>query len=468
VPRRAMNNPRQLRSKTCGCAACIEKYPPEQYGERKKRRDCQGSWEARYRDVAGKQKSKCYETKKLAEAFLDEVRTSVRHRTYLDPKRGEMTLGKWWEEWWPNAQKGVEISTRNRKRRSWQAHIAPAWAGTPLNSLEYMALQTWLTHKVKGYETQRKVLELLRALLRDAVKDKRIPTNPATDVEVTAKQTPKHPEDVRPPTLAQYALVREQVHSWYRPLLDFAQDSGMRWGEYTALRRCNVDLDAGLVYVREVLTDDDGTLRRKVIPKSAAGLRTVPLTPKALDAVQIMLDRLDPSPARTDPEDGMHPEELVFRGPLAGTIRHRQDGTDDVLGSLLTRNNFRRVWIPAIKDAGIARKVKNRETGRTEWWPRVHDYRHAVASRLHEAGVPEADVQAFLGQERGSRVTWLYTHTSDEALGAARNALAQSAGLRLVTAEGARVPRSRKIPTTTARSVSDALGATGTEDGQPL
>lgn len=446
----------------------MEKYPPAEYGERKKHRDCKGSWEARYRNAAGEQKSKCYPTKKEADAFLDEVRTAVRHRTYLDPKRGEITLGAWWDEWWPNAQKGIEISTRNRKHRSWTAHIKPAWAGTPLNALEYMALQTWLTQKVSGYETQRKVLELLRALLRDAVKDKRIPVNPAADVEVTAKQTPKHPEDLRPPTLAQYALVRKEVPVWYRPLVDFAEDTGMRWGEYTALRRCNVDLDAGLVYVREVLTDDDGTLVRKVIPKSAAGLRTVPLTPKALDAVRAMIDRFDPSPARTDAEDGMHPEELIFRGPLAGSSRHRKDGTVDVLDGLLTRNNFRRVWIPAIKAAGIARKVKNRETGRTEWWPRVHDYRHAVASRLHEAGVPEADVQAFLGQERGSRVTWLYTHTSDEALGAARNALARSAGLRLVAAEGEVIPRSRKNPTTTARKVSEALGATGTEGGHPL
>ena len=463
MPRRATNNPRQLRSKTCGCAACIEKYPPAKYGERKKRRDCLGSWEARYRNAAGEQKSKCWETQKEANAFLDKVRTAVRERTYFDPKRGEITVGKWWDEWWPNAQEGIEVSTRNRKRHSWNGHIKPAWAATPLNALEYMALQTWLTQKVKGYETQRKVLELLRALLRDAVKDKRIPVNPAADVVVTAKQTPKHPEDQRPPTLAQYALVREQVPVWYRPLVDFAQETGMRWGEYTDLRRCNVDLDAGLVYVREVLTDDDGTLLRKEIPKSAAGLRVVPLTPKALEAVRMMIDRLDPSSARTEPQEGMHPEELVFRGPLAGTSRNRRDGTVEVLDSVLTRNNFRRVWLAAIKEAGIARKVKNRETGRLEWWPHVHDYRHAVASRLHAEGKSEAIVQAFLGQERGSRVTWLYTHTSDEDLESARQALARSAGLQLVATEGKRVSRSRKNPTSTARGVSDTLGATGTE-----
>lgn len=460
MPRRAMNNPRQLRAKSCGCKQCMEKYPPDQYGERKKCRDCKGSWEARYRDPAGAQKSKCFPTKRKAEAFLDATRAAVRARTYFDPKRGEITLGAWWELWWPNAQKGLEVNTVNRKLYSWKAHIRPAWATTPLNGLEYMALQTWLSRDVKGIETQRKVLGLLRGMLTSAVKDKRLLVNPAADVEITAKATPKHPDDLRPPTPAQYELVRANAPSWYWPLLDFAQDSGMRWGEYTGLRRCHVDLEGGYVKVKEVVIDDDGVLRRKPVPKNSASLRTVPLTPKALDALAIMIERLAPSAAETDPEeDGMCPEELMFRGPLAGTTR-RRGGELITPDSVLSRNNFRRVWIPAIKAAGIARKVRNRETGRLEWWPHVHDYRHAVASRLHAAGYSEAEVQAFLGQVRGSRVTWLYTHTSGEQLAGMRDALA---GPR----QGLRVVGSHKNPTTPARLVPGVLGSTGTDDASP-
>lgn len=431
MARRAANNPRQIRSKTCGCRSCVEEYPPDQHGERKGRRDCLGSWQARYRDPAGKQRAKNFPTKKQADAFLDETRTAVRSRTYHDPKRGEITLGAWWELWWPG--QGGRIRTRNRKQSNWSAHIAPKWRDVPLNSMEHMAIQSWLTRDVKGHESQRKVLELLRAMLADAVRDnRRIPFNPAAEVRVTANAVPKHPDDVRPPSLEQYALVRAALPSWYWPLADWAEETGMRWGEYTAMRRCNVDRDAGVAYVREVVIDDDGVLRRQMVPKSAAALRMVPLTPKALDAFDAMVLRLDPANTRSPIEEGMHPEELIFRGPLAGEVRRQKDGTRAPVDSVLNRNNFRRVWIPAIKAAGIARTVKNPETGRNEWWPRVHDYRHAVASRLHEAGVPEADVQAFLGQERGSRVTWNYTHTSDEALAGARDALAGVRRLRVV------------------------------------
>jgi integrase len=428
LARRAANNPRQIRSKTCGCQPCRDTYPEP---ERRPRRDCTGPWQARYRDPAGKQRAKNFPAKGEAVAFLDEVRTAVRSRTYHDPKRGEITLGAWWELWWPS--QGGRIRTRNRKESNWRAHIAPKWADVPMNAIEYMAIQSWLTRDVTGHESQRKVLELLRAMLADAVRDnRRIAYNPAAEVRVTATPVPKHPDDVRPPSEEQYALVRSHLPSWYWPLVDWAQDTGMRWGEYTAMRRCNVDRGAALAYVREVVIDDDGVLRRQAIPKSAAALRVVPLTPKALDAYDMMIERLEPASTRSAIEDGMHAEELVFRGPLAGERRRQRDGSEVVLDSVLSRNNFRRIWIPAIQAAGIARKVANPETGRAEWWPRVHDYRHAVASRLHEAGAPEADVQAFLGQERGSRVTWNYTHTSDAALGAARDALAGVRRLRVV------------------------------------
>lgn len=431
MPRRATNNPRQLRSKSCGCKLCLEYYPPAEHGERKPRRDCVGSWQARYRDANGKQKAKNFTRQKEALAFLDEVRGAVRQGTYLDPRRGDLTVQAWWDRWWPAHKRG-RTTTSNRKLTSWNAHIRPKWGARKLNSLTYMELQTWIAQEVKGHATQTKVLELLNMMLRDAVRDQRLQFNPAENVTKTASPPAKHPDDLRPPTLEQYELVRKALPVWYRPLADFAQETGMRWGEYTGLRRVYLDLDADTVKVREVVIDDHGRLTRQGIPKTTAGFRTVPLSPRAKEAALIMLDRLDPASTVTAVEDGMHPEELVFRGPLAGTTK-KVNGVQVPVDGVLNRNNFRRLWIPAIQEAGIARMVTNPETGRKEWWPRVHDYRHALASRLHEAGVPEVDVQYILGQERGGRVTWLYTHRSEEAVSNVRAAMGNGRHLRAVS-----------------------------------
>ncbi|MFI5809300.1 tyrosine-type recombinase/integrase [Streptomyces sp. NPDC051561] len=400
MARRATNNPRQLRSKTCGCQACTEHYPPAEHGERKRRRDCLGSWQARYRDPAGKQCAKNFAKKKEAEAFLDRTRDRVRSRTYQDPKRGEIALEEWWDLWWPGQPKG-RPTTVNRKLSSWNAHILPKWGKWRLCDLEYQELQTWITTEIKGYHARRKTLELLRGMLRGAVRDgKRIPYNPAADIELPVPPK-KHADELRPPTREQCALIREHAAMYYGPLLVFLEETGLRWGEATGMRWGNVDLDAQHVKVKEVLIDDRGTLFRQPAPKTVAGFRTVPLTPDAVAAARVMVDRWRPKRSVSPIGDGkdLHPDELLFRGPQGG---------------VLTRHNFRRTWIPAIQAAGLAREVKNPETGRMEYWPRVHDLRHVFATRLKDLGVKEKEVQAVMGHDRGSKVTWLYQHAPEE------------------------------------------------------
>ncbi|MFG3349562.1 tyrosine-type recombinase/integrase [Streptomyces sp. NPDC048018] len=404
----------------------MEKYPPEKYGRRNRRRDCQGSWQARYRDPAGNQKQKCFAIAdggfKAAEAHLDKMRDQVRSRTYSDPKRGEITLAKWWDLWW-EAQPTRAVTTRNRKQSNWTAHIKPKWGKYRICDLEYIELQAWITKDVKGYHTRKKVHEVLSSLLRAAVKDgRRIPFNPAADLDI-GDAPGKHPDDVMPPTRAQCALIVEHAPHYYRPLIVFLENTGMRWGEATALRWENVDLEAHHLKVKEVLSEDHGRLFRKEAPKSNAGFRTVPLTPQAEAAVRTMVERWRPkstiTPIGGDPFD-LAADELVFRGPQGG---------------VLTRHNFRRTWIPAIQAAGLARQVKNRETGRMEWWPRVHDLRHVFATWLKDVGIDEKDTQTVMGHERGSKVTWIYQHSPADVAAKVRAAMApETEGVRTLRA----------------------------------
>lgn len=431
MARRATNNPRQLREKGCGCKLCLEKYPAEKYGARKARRDCTGSWQARYRDPDGSQCGPVFPTQREAVAHLDKVRTQIREGTYQDPKRGAVTVDEWYEIWWPTVKK-KSVTTTNRKLSAWTVHVQPKWGRRKLNSITWVQVQDWITNEVKGHATQKKVLELLRHMMVAALRDRRITVNPCLDIEV-APAPAKHPDDLIPPTAEQCALIRQHLTAYYLPLVVFAEETGMRWGEYTGLRACNVDLERCTVKVKEVLVDDRGRIRRKEAPKSRAGFRTVPLTPAAVEAVKTMMERHKPATTESSIADGMHPEELVFRGPLAGRTRKDKAGVPVDLDAVLTRPNFRRHWIPAIKAAGLARIVKNPETGRSEFWPRVHDLRHTFATRLKDAGVPEKDVQVIMGHERGGRVTWLYQHAGPELVEEVRSALVTGRHLRAVS-----------------------------------
>lgn len=420
MARRATNNPRQLRSKTCGCEPCIEQYPPAKYGARKKRRDCLGHWQARYRDPDGKQCGPVFPSYKEANDHLTRVKNYMREGTYQDPKRGEILVEDWYAKWWETQKSKGAVTTRNRKLSAWNAHVKPKWGKRKLNSITWLQVQDWIANEVKGHATQRKVLELLRHLVRAAMRDQRIKNDPTVGIEFTAP-VGKHPDDLRPPTHAQCLLIRAKLPEYYWPLVDWAEETGMRWGEYTAVRLCNLDLKLGTVKVKEVLTEDGGKLRRKMAPKTEAGFRTVPLTPRAIAAAQTMIGLWAPKATESELGDGteLHEKELVFRGPRGGA---------------LSRHNFRRQWIPAIQGAGLAREVKNAETGRTEWWPRVHDLRHTFATRLKDAGVPEKDVQVIMGHERGGKVTWLYQHAGPELVEEVRAALVRGRPLHSVPA----------------------------------
>ncbi|MEW2351495.1 tyrosine-type recombinase/integrase [Streptomyces sp. NPDC006684] len=420
---RAANNPRQIRSKSCGCTLCLAKYPPEQHGDRRPKRDCSGSWQARYRDPAGRQLAKNFAKKKDADAFLDRVRSAVRERTYRDPKRGEIRLSAWWDTWWEVGSKKARVGTRNRKVGLWEKYIAPAWGQYRIMDLEYMELQQWLTSTVLGFDNQKKVKELLAGLLDAAIRDgERISHNPAAKLEITAAKWVRHPDDLAPPTEAQYALIHAALPPYYQVIFrDFAHETGMRPGEYAGLRLHCVDEEEQVVHIKEILVFDKGRLMRQEAPKTSAGFRTVPLTPRAMGAINFMKEKWHPARTRSRIGDGydLHVEELVFRGPR---------------GAALNRNNVKRPWHTAITQAGVAREMVNPETGRVELWPRIYDYRHVVSTRLHHNGISERDAQSALGHDRGARVTWLYTHQSEDSREKVRAALAgqpPASGLRL-------------------------------------
>lgn len=406
MSRKALNNPRQVRSKSCGCPLCTARFHPEQQPTRK---DCTGSWQYRYRDPGGRQCSENRPTRREAESFGIEVRSAIQRGTYLDPKRSGITLAKWWALWWPN-QRGSR-NTVTRDERMWRLHVAPAFGTWSLTSIRHLEVVRWVAdlHGPLAASSIPKAFQILDRLLTAAVLDRRLLYNPCESVKLPRARK-KHPEDRRPPTYGQLDLIRDHLPAHYHPLTLVAQETGLRQGELFGLRRCHVDLNAARIEVREVLEDAAGKQARKMYPKSDAALRTVPLTPLAIDALMLHLDQHPADGGRSAVRDGMRPEELVFRGPREAVMRNA---------------TFRAPWIAAITAAGAARRTVSEETGRTEWWPQFHTIRHAFASRLHALGVPEVVVQEILGHERAGAVTWIYTHAAADTAGQVLAALTE-------------------------------------------
>ncbi|MFI9824472.1 tyrosine-type recombinase/integrase [Streptomyces sp. NPDC052013] len=441
APTKATTNPRPSPSMRCGCHVCLKRYP----GNRPPTDEHTGSWEARYTDPSGRGRSRLKPTFGEAVAFLEETRTAMRQRTWIDPARGEITLAAWWKLWWPTQTKGVlriEDWTQSQLRDEgmWRNHIEPVFGRTPLFELAWREIQLWVNslHDENGgplaASSVTKCFQVLDRMMEDAKRDRRLPFNPAEGVRLpTIKK--KHPEDRRPPTYAQLWLIRQKLPEYFHALLIVAQETGLRFQELAGLRWCNVDFEGRRIHVREVLVEPRGKIKRKAYPKSDAGLRTVPLTGLAARVLrELWAEEPGASRAVSEPKDGMREEELVFHGRNKVRRGSKRNGAEgEPYRAPLRRSAFRRVWTKALEDSGVVRKTVRTVTvqqlddttgrtrtvkvDRTDWWPDFHDCRHAFASRLHDRGVPEVITQEILGHERAGEVTWIYTHAAADYAG---------------------------------------------------
>lgn len=115
--------------------------------------------------------------------------------------------------------------------------------------------------------------------------------------------------------LEQWIAIGYSVSVHAGDIITLALSTGLRWGETTALRPCDLDLDAGLCAVNQVVKEDEN--RRPYIAsygKSPAAQRTIRL-PKRASA---MLRRRIKGLAR---------QALIFTGARGGSSRPLGAGT---------------------------------------------------------------------------------------------------------------------------------------------
>ena len=256
--------------------------------------------------------------------------------------------------------------------------------------LGYQVLITWLTVLVKGnclpfrppqahwyllvmsgllgvspraYRAWQSVF-VMSAALDHAVRTGRIRTNPAHGLGLPRPQR------------------RDYVFLTHRQVLDLAAAAGpwrllvlvlgytgLRWGEATALRVCDIDFDRRRIDVRRAFSDVGG---RVVLgtPKSHQS-RTVPV-PRFV-ATEIAAAVV-----------GKHADELMFTMPG---------------GSVMRLSNWRLVTFkPARIRAGLSDRF------------RIHDLRHTAASLMIQAGYPPKMLQEIMGHASITTTLDLYGH----------------------------------------------------------
>ncbi|WP_316162840.1 tyrosine-type recombinase/integrase [Bradyrhizobium sp. SZCCHNRI20481] len=214
--------------------------------------------------------------------------------------------------------------------------------------------------------TTRKIIGMLQVMLAYGISIDLLAFNAAKDVEVIASRADEARQIVPPDPDVMRQLI-ELADERFRVLLMFAASTGVRAGELHALRWKHVNFQRREVRI-ETRVD---SFRTEDVPKTRAGLRSVPLGEAVIRALQGWRQKTRyPQPA-----------DLVFPNFKGGYWSH-----DAMVKSK---------WRPLFKRLA-ARWQEQQRNDRPEFF-NWHALRHFAISCWIDAGLPPKTVQTFAG-----------------------------------------------------------------------
>lgn len=233
-------------------------------------------YQAIYRDEENKQRSAgIYLRKDDAKSALARVTVDLEKGAWVDPKRTKTTVRAYSEQWL--AGKQVAASTRAKLDGQLRREILPVWGEHQLREVRTTACREWVARMTERLqpETVRGVVQTFRSLLGDAVTDGYLPNNPVRlgrgDLP---RLTPSAKFFMSPGQLA--ALIAN-THPHYRMLVHLTAWTGLRWGEVSALRWQDIDLEDATVSVVQAASRGEKHVLYYGPPKNEASRRTISL-----------------------------------------------------------------------------------------------------------------------------------------------------------------------------------------------
>jgi integrase len=339
-------------------------------------------WYARYYDPSGKQLSKTFDRRVDARRFLRQVETSIKDtNSYIDPTRSKIMLGVFADKWLAT-QGHLKTSTYARYEGIVTKWIKPRWGNVPLSKVAHADVAEWISGIRLSAASVQYIHRVMYLILELAVRDGRIPRNPAHGVRLPKNLKSEKVFLTRDQVFAladaaaQYPI--PEIGGQYRALVLVLAFCGLRWGEAAGLKVGRVDLLRRRLTIAETLSEVGGRLVWGT-PKSHAA-RSVPIPSFVVDLLaEVTAER----------SNALDSSALVFT-----TWRGRP----------LRNLNFRRdVFDRAAGDAGLA--------GLTP-----HELRHTAASLAVSAGANVKAVQRMLGHASAAMTLDVYSGLFDDDL----------------------------------------------------
>lgn len=335
-----------------------------------------GRFQASYLDPDAVRRAapETFATKRDAERWLSVVETELLRGEWRDPDRQREPLasfGKRWIEERPN----LRVRTIDLYRWQFGKHIEPQLGKVAIGDLDPARIRRWRADLLAAgvsASSVAKAYRLLRAILMTAVDDDVLARNPCRIRGAQNEETPERPVLSAPQVLQ----LAQAVPARFSAMVLVAAFGSLRWGEAAALRRRDVDLDTGCVYVRRSLSERSTGEIVEGPPKSRAGARAVALPRPVLVALADHLATFSDTDL----------DALVFTGDKGGPLR---------------RSNYNKQahWAESLAVIGVPGL-------------HFHDLRHTGNHLAAQTGASLRDLMRRMGHD-SMRAALIYQHASD-------------------------------------------------------
>jgi integrase len=351
-------------------------------------------YRVRYRTPDRKQTDKRgFRTKRDADLFLATVEVSKATGEYIEPARARTTIAELGAGWLEAKRSRLKPSSYKALADAWRVYVMPRWGSTPVSGIAHSDVRTWVAQLSAGTaktdrhdhpRTRRQGMRpksatvvirahgVLASVLDIAVKDRRIPHNPARGVDNLPRKLRK----------AHQYLTHEQIEALatasgeHSTLIYVAAYTGLRWGELTGLRVRDVD-----ALRRRLAVNQNAVVVGSVIyvgtPKTHE-LRSVPY-PQFLE---IPIAKLC---------EGKKRDALLFGEGLVHVQRPRS-------------SNSSRSWFARALEVACLERMT------------IHDLRHTAASLAISSGANVKAVQRMLGHASAAMTLDVYADLFDDDL----------------------------------------------------
>ncbi|HEY0148653.1 MAG TPA: tyrosine-type recombinase/integrase [Allosphingosinicella sp.] len=339
------------------------------------------AWQVSYTDTKGKRRTKSFDRKKEAEAWLVQAEHDVARGVHM-PDSQSLTVADAVDLWLrtPKADgTHKEPATLRSYESTARLHIVPFLGGEKLSRLNKPSVEKFRRDLIESGRSPARVQRAVRylsMLLAEAESQGLVGQNAASNVKVV--RSSRDATEVEIPTPAELKLMIKHSGPALKPLVLCAMLAALRASELRGLMWEHVDFAAGVIRVVQRAEENN----KLGAPKSKAGRRSVPMSPLLMKEMKEWKLRC--------PKNLLG---LVFPSPDGMIWRYQ--------------NLMRRSFWPMQIAAGVSRPVLSKDDGLPVWdeegrevlEPKygLHALRHGAASLWIKQGIDLKRLKAWMG-----------------------------------------------------------------------